>query len=219
MYCVTLDTLIRRKKGIANVREQLKQGFSLMEMMVVLLIVAIIAAATAPMVTKKMSRNAGTGDSPWVFTGLNNSIAYNMNGSDASAIIGTSRYNRGNNGPQYPRLVLASGNDGQHPAFAFADANGNFSGQINMNQASGIVTLNNAAVGNNSTAIGMGQTIENSPSGIVAIGQGLGVEDDHPIDRALIGDVGDLDPGLDTDPFLFHIQLRQLGGGEGDVGF
>ncbi len=146
-----------------------------MEMMVVLLIVAIIAAATAPMVSKKMSRNAGSGDSPWVFTGLNNSIAYNMNGSNASALIGTSRYNRGDNGPQYPRLVLASGNDGQHPAFAFADANGNFSGQMNMNQASGIVTLNNAAVGNNSTAIGMGQTIENSPSGIVAIGQGLGV--------------------------------------------
>ena len=149
-----------------------------MEMMVVLLIVAIIAAATAPMVTKKMSRNAGTGDSPWVFTGLNNSIAYNMNGSDASAIIGTSRYNRGNNGPQYPRLVLASGNDGQHPAFAFADANGNFSGQMNMNQASGIVTMNNAAVGNNSTAIGMGQTILNSPTGIVAIGQGVNVDAD-----------------------------------------
>ena len=156
-------------------REQFKQGFSLMEMMVVLLIVAIIAAASAPLVSKKMSRNAGSGDSPWVFTGLNNSIAYNMNGSDASALIGTSRYNRGDNGPQYPRLVLASGNDGQHPAFAFADANGNFSGQINMNQTSGIVTLNNAAVGNNSTAIGMGQTIENSPSGIVAIGQGLSI--------------------------------------------
>ena len=146
-----------------------------MEMMVVLLIVAIIAAATAPMVSKKMARNAGSGDSPWVFTGLNNSIAYNMNGSNASALIGTSRYNRGDNGPQYPRLVLASGDDGHHPAFAFADANGNFSGQMNMNQTSGIVTLNNAAVGNNSTAIGMGQTIENSPSGIVAIGQGLSV--------------------------------------------
>ncbi len=156
-------------------REQFKQGFSLMEMMVVLLIIAIIAAATAPMVSKKMARNAGSGDSPWVFTGLNNSIAYNMNGSNASALIGTSRYNRGDNGPQYPRLVLASGDDGHHPAFAFADANGNFSGQMNMNQTSGIVTLNNAAVGNNSTAIGMGQTIEDSPSGIVAIGQGLSV--------------------------------------------
>ena len=159
-------------------REQFKQGFSLMEMMVVLLIVAIIAAATAPMVSKKMARNAGSGDSPWVFTGLNNSIAYNMNGSNASALIGTSRYNRGDNGPQYPRLVLASGNDGQHPAFAFADANGNFSGQINMNQASGIVAMNNAAVGNNSTAIGMGQTIEGSPSGIVAIGQGVEIDSD-----------------------------------------
>ena len=167
-------------------REQFKQGYSLMEMMVVLLIVAIIAAATAPMVSKKMARNAGSGDSPWVFTGLNNSIAYNMNGSNASALIGTSRYNRGDNGPQYPRLVLASGNDGQHPALAFADANGNFSGQINMNQASGIVTLNDAAVANYSTAIGMGQTILGPSSGIVAIGEGLVVTNSSP-DSVAIG--------------------------------
>ena len=68
-------------------RAKILRGFSLMEMMVVLLIVAIIAAASAPMVTKKLSRNAGTGDSPWVFTGLNNSIAYNMNGNNNSAVI------------------------------------------------------------------------------------------------------------------------------------
>ena len=68
-----------------------QNAFSLMEMMVVLLIVAIIAAATAPMVTKKMMRTAGSGDSPWVFTGLNSSIAYNLNGNDdAPVIIGAS---------------------------------------------------------------------------------------------------------------------------------
>ena len=128
-----------------------------MEMMVVLLIVAIIAAASAPMVTKKLSRNTGTGDSPWVFTGLNNSIAYNMNGSDASAIIGNTTYTRGENGPQFPRLVLASGNDADHPALAFADANGNFSGQITMNRATNVVTLNDVRVGSNSTAIGLNQ--------------------------------------------------------------
>ena len=99
------------QKGIADVRAKKLRGFSLMEMMVVLLIVAIIAAASAPMVTKKLSRNVGTGDSPWVFTGLNNNIAYNMNGGDASAIIGNTTYTRGENGPQFPRLVLASGND------------------------------------------------------------------------------------------------------------
>ena len=43
-----------------------KNGFSLMEMMVVLLIMSIIAAATAPIVSREMTRSSGTGASPWV---------------------------------------------------------------------------------------------------------------------------------------------------------
>ena len=86
-----------------------QNAFSLMEMMVVLLIVAIIAAATAPMVTKKMARNVGSGDSPWVYTGLNNNIAYNMNGSASQAIIGATSYNANESGVNNPRLVLAGG--------------------------------------------------------------------------------------------------------------
>ena len=144
-----------------------------MEMMVVLLIVAIIAAASAPMVTKKLSRSAGTNDSPWVFTGLNNNIAYNMNGGDASAIIGNTTYVRGANGPQFPRLVLASGNDAQRPALVFADANGNYSGQINMNAATGVVTMNNAPVGQESVAMGLGQTLGENVSRTAAFGHGV----------------------------------------------
>ncbi len=140
-----------------------------MEMMVVLLIVAIIAAATAPMVTKKMARNAGSGDSPWVFTGLNNNIAYNMNGSDSSAIIGALSYNN-NGGPTRPRLVLASGNDANHPALAFADSNGVYSGQIDMNRTTSVVKLNDATVGNNSVAIGMNQSVANIPQDLTLIG-------------------------------------------------
>ena len=74
-----------------------QNAFSLMEMMVVLLIVAIIAAVTAPMITKKMARNVGSGDSPQVFTGLNNNIAYNMSGANASAIIGATNYSYSGN--------------------------------------------------------------------------------------------------------------------------
>ena len=62
-------------------------GFSLMEMMVVLLIVSIVAAASAPMISKKVVGSAEN-DSPWVWTGLNNNIAYNLDTSDSSAIIG-----------------------------------------------------------------------------------------------------------------------------------
>ena len=146
-----------------------QNAFSLMEMMVVLLIVAIIAAATAPMVTKKMMRTAGSGDSPWVFTGLNNNIAYNMNGSDSSAIIGALSYNN-DGGPTRPRLVLASGNDTNHPALAFADSNGVYSGQIDMNRTTSIVKLNDATVGNNSVAIGMNQSVANIPQDLTMIG-------------------------------------------------
>ena len=146
----------------------LKNAFSLMEMMVVLLIVAILAAATAPMVTKKMARNAGSGDSPWVYTGLSNSIAYNMNGSNSTAIIGATQYRQGTNGPANPRLVLAG--DTNHPALVFADANGNFASQIKWD--ANTVALNDADVGQKSVAMGMEQETTNAPSSIVALGNG-----------------------------------------------
>ena len=149
-----------------------QNAFSLMEMMVVLLIVAIIAAATAPMVTKKMARNVGSGDSPWVFTGLNNNIAYNMSGADASAIIGASSYSHGDNQPSHPRLVLAA--DGANrPALVFAGADGAYGGQINMDLGHSIVTMNDQTVGNNSVAFGYGQTIGNDKNGVVAVGTGV----------------------------------------------
>ena len=149
-----------------------QNAFSLMEMMIVLLIVAIIAAATAPMVTKKMMRTAGSGDSPWVFTGLNNNIAYNMSGADASAIIGASSYSHGDNQPSHPRLVLAA--DGANrPALVFAGADGAYGGQINMDLGHSIVTMNDQTVGNNSVAFGYGQTIGNDKNGVVAVGTGV----------------------------------------------
>ena len=146
-----------------------------MEMMVVLLIVAIIAAASAPMVSRKMSRGS-SGESPWVFTGLGNNIAYNMSGdANSSAIIGSSRYTRRDgNSPTNPRLVIASGNDTNHPALAFADSTGTFSGQINVNAATGIVTMNDQSLGNNSVAIGR-ITNENGSIDTVGIGNGIDV--------------------------------------------
>lgn len=63
-------------------------GFSLMEMMVVLLIISIVAAASAPMINRKLA-GAAAERSPWVWTGNNNSIAYNLNGNNnQTATIG-----------------------------------------------------------------------------------------------------------------------------------
>ena len=151
-----------------------------MEMMVVLLIVAIIAAATAPMVTKKMMRNAGSGDSPWVFTGLGNSIAYNMNGSDnATAIIGNVSTPSGWN--RRARLFIDSGNNAAHIAFG----NGNATPLLlTADPQFGRIGFSNDEIPSYSVAFGTGQTLEgeytvaignrvqlnNAPQGAVAIG-------------------------------------------------
>ncbi len=98
-------------------RANRRLGFSLMEMMIVLLIVAIVAAASAPLITKKITRN-GTGESPWVFTGLGNSIGYNMNGGNNTAIIGAAQA-RGNNNP---RLYIQT-NQWDRPLISFGRGN------------------------------------------------------------------------------------------------
>ena len=141
-------------------------AFSLMEMMVVLLIVAIVAAATAPMVTKKMARNAGSGDSPWVFTGLGGNIAYNMNGNDnTTVLIGTTSVPNGWTG--HARLFVDSGNNAAHIAFG----HGNDTPLLLTADPAGRIGFSNAQIPANSVAFGTGQTI--TGTGHVAIGRNL----------------------------------------------
>ena len=92
-----------------------------MEMMVVLLIVAVVAAASAPMVNKRML-NAAAERSPWVWTGLNNSIAYNLNANNAqTAMIGAAQVPRIGEGDLQTRLFIRS-NDNSAIAFQNNDA-------------------------------------------------------------------------------------------------
>ena len=109
-------------------------GFSLMEMMTVLLIVSIVAAATAPMINKKMmaSRNVeagagggGAGGCLWQKVG-NGSIAFNPDANKVSAIIGYTHVNaesddsgsllflssagKYSNSPEYPQISMLSDN-------------------------------------------------------------------------------------------------------------
>ena len=147
-----------------------------MEMMVVLLIVAIIAAATAPMVTKKMARNAGSGDSPWVFTGLGGNIAYNMGGNDNSTVlIGTTSVPNGWTGRA--RLFVDSGNNAAHIAFG----NGNQTPLLLTADPAGRVGFSNAQIPSNSVAFGTGQTIPNTSTHTVAIGQGAIISGDRSV--------------------------------------
>ena len=147
-----------------------------MEMMVVLLIVAIVAAATAPMVTKKMARNAGSGDSPWVFTGLGGNIAYNMGGNDNSTVlIGTST--TPNNWTGHARLFVDSGNNAAHIAFG----HGNDTPLLLTADPAGRVGFSNEDIPANSVALGAGQTIPNTSTHTVAIGQGAIISGDRSV--------------------------------------
>ena len=88
-------------------------GFSLMEMMVVLLITAIVAAASAPMINKKLIQNQAENTSPWTYiSGTNNSIAFNLKESKQQAVtIGTAKsttFKDSNNNSYYPKLNIKS---------------------------------------------------------------------------------------------------------------
>ena len=141
-------------------------------MMVVLLIVAIIAAASAPMVTKKLSRNTGSGDSPWVFTGLNNNIAYNMGGNDnATVIIGASQTPANMQGTT--RLYIDSGNNASHIAFGNGDSTPLL---LTADPTRGRIGFSNQNIPDSSVAFGTGQSISND-NNIVAIGTGAQTQD------------------------------------------
>ena len=150
-------------------------GFSLMEMMVVLLIVAVVAAASAPMVNKRML-NAAAERSPWVWTGLNNSIAYNLNANNAqTAIIG--RFDVPDGNDVSTRLYIDYNND-QFPII-FGNQGGNLLGlglhDNNISLTNGrldtsesVVFGRNIDTSSNSIAIGNDITMDTGSS--VAVG-------------------------------------------------
>ena len=141
-------------------------GFSLMEMMIVLLIVAIVAAASAPMINKKMLMNVGE-KTPWVWTGLGNNIAYNLQGAEQTAIIGSIKTR---NSAIKPGLYVESKQTGTNltPQISLGT-------DSNSSQPMYISTANNAIQFNNeqislsgprmgSIAIGYGTKIQNVQS-------------------------------------------------------
>ena len=71
-----------------------RNAFSLMEMMVVLLITSIVAAASAPMINKKLVQGAASSNaSPWVRTNQSGAIAYSFDASPGEvAMIGTTTH-------------------------------------------------------------------------------------------------------------------------------
>ena len=83
----------------------------------VLLITAIVAAASAPMINKKLMHDQAESGSPWIYTGLDNSIAYNIKGNkDMSVSIGAVR-SENNDPSKKPRLFIKSNKRNPHITF------------------------------------------------------------------------------------------------------
>ena len=135
-----------------------------MEMMVVLLIMAIIAAATAPIVSKKMMASKSI-TSPWVFTGEGKNIAYNMGGlSNAVAIIGAAKVPSGTK----TRLYIDCGDDTAQIALGKGDTAASILADPVGKRVGIFSATSSVSVPNGSVVLGMGQSI--GGSNVVAIG-------------------------------------------------
>ena len=146
----------------------MKQGFSLLEMLVVMLIVAVVAAATAPMLSKKVVGEF-SGDSPWVWTGTTNSIAFNLKGADrTTAVIGALQSPKKTRlyveGGSIPQIIL--GHNGSNSTLDFQyDNNSNLS----IKGASSVaIGSTDTSAGSSAVAVGAGAKAQNATN--VAIG-------------------------------------------------
>jgi len=84
----------------------MKRGFTLAEVMVALLILSVILAASAPIITKKTIRTAGgAGNNPWELIGNTTNKKFNGTGSNVTAMIGYGNVPSVN---KPPRLIINS---------------------------------------------------------------------------------------------------------------
>ena len=187
--------------------KKMKPAFSLMEMMVVMLIVAIMAAATAPIITKKMAAGQGSSDSPFVFTGTGNHVSFPSNADNALVSIGAvdppnnmnTRLYINSNAVNFPQILFrssADSADGIGTIHFNASSNGvaAVARQINMG------FQNTPAQDNNDTlAIGFGITNDSGNDTcqrLTMIGQNINVEDDAD-DCVVIGSSTEVTGGVE----------------------
>ncbi len=145
-----------------------------MEMMIVLLIMSIIAAATAPIVSKKMSKSASSSNSnPWVFIDTKGNAAFNMAGKDVTAVIGASKVPTGVN----TRLYIDCGSSNSQLTFGKGDevmqVTADPSGRAGISSDS--IQPNSVAIGGNqslsgSSTVTIGQNASTTDTGATAIG-------------------------------------------------
>ncbi len=153
-------------------------GFSLMEMMVVLLIIAVVMAATAPMITRKM---ISATDSPWVWVGNSGSIGYNLGNAPVTASIGTLASSTNS-----PRLFVSSNTPNTNPQIRINSPVGSSPTSVDISYLNKSIFISNSSNSSatESVAIGQGSTLgakstlalgtyaQASGTGSIAIGSG-----------------------------------------------
>ena len=153
----------------------MKKAFTLAEMMVVMLILSIVLAAMAPVVT---TRNKIDQSSPWKYSEGNLSDAYYGLGESQTAMIGQREF--GNTDETAKLIINSSGTRPSHIAFKRDNSTqgvlrlSNNSVLLGKLSASGSLGSNAVAIGNEvnagQKAIVIGDEAEAVDSGVVAIG-------------------------------------------------
>lgn len=142
---------------------QLK-AFTLAEITVVMLILGLVTAAFAPVITKK--DNASSAASVWQYAQNNTDIFYPDKGTPA-VMMGTT--NSISDSTQYARLVINTQNTGMPNQITFQQG-GAYVGKLQMDSGGNLGLGNVTVSGGNSTAIGSGASSTFSHS--TAIGAG-----------------------------------------------
>ena len=144
-----------------------KSAFSLMEMMTVMLVVSVIMALSAPMITKK---NAGDVSIRSLWTALTGgNIGYNTDGVPVTAIIGGGDNQIETMGTPIPRLTLATNDDKPHIGFMYG---GSVAGRLTLRN-NGIELGNGASIGTDpDSSVAIGNNAKTTKHHAVAIGRG-----------------------------------------------
>ena len=149
-------------------------GFSLMEMMTVLLIVSVVAAASAPMINKRMMVNQAAGGCVW--ERLANDSIYYQGADNSSVIIGADRTNNNLD----PKLHIRTTDGDPFITFERDGVNNQLALRYRANTlglsanepADGATALGVSADASGANSIALGGASTNS-TGAIAIGPGI----------------------------------------------
>lgn len=158
-----------------------RQAFTLAEMMVVMLILTVILAAFAPMMTKRKTVDLGT---PWRWAANNRDIYFGL-AQNQSVMIGRNAKPDDDNA----KLIIQTKGDQLQSHILFKDQAGNNRGRIILNNGNFLfgndfVAANSFA---SSTAFGNGALSNNTGDGNTAIGTNALNSNSSGIENTVVG--------------------------------